>query len=458
MTTEDRFTTTLWPHAQREIVGRHPGRVVLQVSSGEARRTAEVDRARITIGAHDSNGLCIKDDAASNVHCELVLNEDGEDGAMLRDLGSKNGTWVDDFRIKEVWLPLGRSFCVGRTTITLTDVESVDVPIATVDHFGGLYGCGPQMGELFAILTRLATVELDALIVGETGTGKGLIARGLHDQSSRREGPFVVVDCTHLNKGTVESELFGHKRGSFTDATEDRPGLLEAADGGTVFFDEIGELSLALQPKLLRALEARETLRVGENTYRRFDARVIAATNCDLPRMVCQGKFRDDLYFRLSALTVRVPPLRGRGSGNIGMLADRFLDTFARERGTELRFDKAVYKLLSGFRWPGNVRQLRHVIRALSMMSANSLIRVSDIPPAELIDIDEPRSRDVDSSFAERLQKALTLPWNLARKEFGRIYAEMLLTDHAGNQTLAARSAGLSRNAFRALLKPTNEG
>lgn len=455
MPTSDRHTATLHPHAQREIVARQPGRVVLRVSTAGAHRTVDVDRARITIGAHDSNGLSIKDDAASSLHCELVLSE-GADGAMLRDLGSKNGTWVDDCSVKEIWLPLGQSFSVGRTTITLTEVASVDVTISTVNHFGQLYGCGPKMGELFATLARLANVDLDALVVGETGTGKELIARGLHEQSGRRAGPFVVVDCTRLNEGTVESELFGHCKGSFTDATQDRPGLLEEADGGTIFFDEIGELPLALQPKLLRALESRETLRVGENTYRRFDARIIAATNRDLPKMVCQGEFRDDLYFRLSALTVVVPPLRLRGSGNIGMLADLFREAFAVELRTKLHFEKSVYKLLNGFRWPGNVRQLRHVIRSLCMMSSDGHIRASDVPPGEHIDIPRRRGEDVDGFFAGSLHRALDLPWNAARKAWGRLYAEHLLTRNDGNQTLAARDAGLSRNAFRALLKATD--
>lgn len=456
MSSADRLTATLRPQPQREITARRPGRVVLQVASSGARRTAQIASPRLTIGAHASNGLTVDDDAVSSMHCELELKDDGE-GAMLRDLGSKNGTWVDDFRIKEIWLPLGRSFCVGSTTITLTEIGTVDVPISMVTNFGQLYGRGPKMGELFATLMRLADVPLDVLCVGETGTGKELIARGIHEQSSRRHGPFVVVDCTILNEGIAESILFGHCKGSFTDASRDQPGLLEQADGGTLFLDEIGDLPLEIQPKLLRALELRETRRIGEYKYRGFDARIIAATNRDLPQMVCDGTFRDDLYFRVSSMTLRVPPLRARGSGNIGMLVDLFLRTFARERGKDLRLEKSVYATLDSHPWPGNVRQLRNVVRTAAMMSEHAYIRNADLPRLDNTQSSHSKEMPRGAETTDELQRILDLPWPAARKALGKLYAERLLELKDGNQTQAARQAGLSRTAFRAILKPSDD-
>lgn len=457
MSTAERQTATLRPHGRREITARRPGRVVLQIAAAGAHRTVEVDSPRISIGAHDSNGLVIKDDAVSSMHCELALSEDREEGAMLRDFGSKNGTWVDDFRIKEIWLPLGRSFTVGSTTITVTEIAPVDVPISMVTNFGALYGRGPKMGELFAKLQRLAEVPLDVLCVGETGTGKELIARGIHEHSSRRDGPFVVVDCTILNEGIAESILFGHCKGSFTDASRDQPGLLEQADGGTLFLDEIGELPLNIQPKLLRALEMRETRRIGEYKYRGFDARLISATNRDLPRMVCEGIFRDDLYFRVSSMTLMIPPLRARASGNIGLLADLFLRRFSEERSMDLRYDKAVYRILDKYSWPGNMRQLRNVIRATAMMSEDGYIRASDIPPLKDTEL-RPAGASVKGSIdIDDLQRILGLPWTAARKALGKLYAERLLALNDGNQTQASRQADLSRSAFRAILKCDHE-
>lgn len=457
MSSADRLTATLRPQPQREITARRPGRVVLQVASAGARRTAEIASPRLTIGAHASNGLTVNDDAVSSMHCELELKDDGEEGAMLRDLGSKNGTWVDDIRIKEIWLPLGRSFCIGSTTITLTEIGTVDVPISMVTNFGQLYGRGPKMGELYAKLMRLADVPLDVLCVGETGTGKELIARGIHEQSSRRNGSFVVVDCTILNEGIAESILFGHCKGSFTDASRDQPGLLEQADGGTLFLDEIGELPLEIQPKLLRALELRETRRIGEYKYRGFDARIIAATNRDLPRMVCEGTFRADLYFRVSSMTLRIPPLRDRGSGNIGMLADLFLQAFAKERGRSLRFEKAVYALLDSYRWPGNVRQLRNTIRTVAMMSESGCIRSDDVPCLDEASTKRPIQETHEHRDSDDIHSILDLPWSAARKALGKLYAERVLKMNDGNQTHAARQAGLSRTAFRAILKPTDD-
>ncbi len=304
------------------------------------------------------------------------------------------------------------------------------------------------MGKLFSKLVRVADVDLSTLIVGETGTGKELIARGIHDASGRHDGPFVVVDCTNLNEGVAESMLFGHCKGSFTHATEDHPGLLEAVHQGTLFLDEIGELPTALQPKLLRALEGKETRRIGESDYRRFDARIIAATNRDLSTMVCQGHFREDLYFRIAQVSVHVPPLRDRNKGNVTMLADLFLARCAEERGVALRFDKKVYEALDAHSWRGNVRELYGVVRSTAMMAERSIVTAEDL---NLHGHMLPRP-NLSARHDEEFDQVLNLPWAQARRTFARIYHDRMLEACDGNKTEAADRAGMSRGGFRKLI------
>ncbi len=447
----ERSTATLREPRKLEVMVQRPGRVVLEVAKAGDLSSIEVDDRCLSVGAHPSNEVTVVDDAVSSLHCELELEDDG---AMLRDLGSKNGTWVDGCRVKELWLPLHRSFTVGHTTLTLKSVDEVEVPVSTVGRFGQLYGRGPKMGELFAQLNRIAAAHLDLLCIGETGTGKELIARGIHEQSDRRDGPFVIVDCTLLSQGLAESILFGHRKGSFTDASRDHAGLLEQADGGTLFLDEVGELPLALQPQLLRALEQKETRRIGDTQYRTFDARVIAATNRNLPHLVVEKSFRDDLYFRLAVMTLRVPPLRERGSGNIALLADLFLERCTKEHGTPLRFDKSAYTKLRDNPWKGNVRQLYNLIRTASMMSKSDHIRADDLHMLEEAFTAETPSAPFKESDLERIAESFGLHWTKARKAFGALYASHVLMENDGNQTRAAQQAGLSRSAFRALLNP----
>ena len=262
-TPKDRFTATLSELRPREIRTRRPGRIALRVKTPDGSREVEVDDACVTVGAHEASGIVVRDEAVSKLHCELTLvgNE-----LVLRDLGSKNGTWIGNVRVREVSLPTGASFTFGECMITVKGIGDVEIPISTADHFGQLYGRGAKMGELFSRLERLSTMPFDVLVVGETGTGKDLIARGLHENSDRRDGPFVVIDCTTLNEGIAESILFGHRRGTFTGAQDDHAGLLEQAHGGTLFLDEIGELPSGLQPKLLRALEQRGIRRIGASS------------------------------------------------------------------------------------------------------------------------------------------------------------------------------------------------
>ncbi len=413
--------------------------VEVKVPGGEPWRR-EYPGPRVIVGAHSSADVTLADDAVSGLHCSLEVSP-GE--VSLRDLGSKNGTWLGDVQVRDVVLPPGTSFVVGSASITLVDTAERDVPVSLAPRFGRLFGRGEKMGKLISLLERLASVDVDVLVRGETGTGKEVVARSLHDESPRADGPFIVLDCTGLNPGVVEGVLFGYKKGAFTGADTDRPGLLEEADGGTLFIDEVGELPPDLQPKLLRALENRQTRRVGESTFRPFDAKVVAATHRDLIQMVNDGSFREDLYFRLGREVV-LPPLRERGGSNVTMLADLFLDQVRdqREDGAGLRFDKSGYRELKSWPWRGNVRELKSLVRYAALVCEGTTLTAEEL-------------RRWRQPSATRAAGLTTLPLKQARLDFERRYVERLLEETGGNQSEASRRAGMNRGAFIDVLKRT---
>ncbi|MFY0540109.1 sigma 54-interacting transcriptional regulator [Nannocystis pusilla] len=289
-------------------------RVMLRVTDGPDRDAqVQTARPRLTIGRSAVNDLVLTDSSISGLHAELQLGSGGPHGAvLLRDLGSTNGTHVGGVRIREAWIEPGATIHVGKTAIAFLAEDEVQVPISRQTHFGALLGQSPGMRELFAVLERIADTDMSVLVGGETGSGKELVARALHDESPRHKGPFVVLDCSALPRELAEAAILGHRKGAFTSALESRAGAFEEAHGGTLFLDEIGELPLELQPKLLRVLDRREVQRIGETQVRKVDVRVVAATHRDLKTMVGQGLFREDLYFRLSVMTVELPPLRAR--------------------------------------------------------------------------------------------------------------------------------------------------
>jgi hypothetical protein len=257
------------------------------------------------IGTHSSNDLVVQDPAVSRFHCRLVR----EEGAWrVRDWGSLNGTRLEGVRIRDADLPADATLALGDSIVRVRAVAPVgQAVVPMIPAFGQLAGTSVPMRKLFALLEKIAPSDINVLIEGESGTGKELVANEIVQRSPRADKPFVVVDCGAISPNLVESELFGHLRGSFTGADRDRVGAFEAADGGTVFLDEVGELPVELQPKLLRAIEAREIRRVGETRPRKVNVRVISATNRDLEREVNRARFREDLYFRLAVMTVRVP-------------------------------------------------------------------------------------------------------------------------------------------------------
>ena len=440
----ERFTQTLGRLSEQEFIREKPQRLTLRVVEGNEEKLLEYGGPRVLIGAHPDADLQLGSEAVSAIHCELKVSETGV--IQLRDLGSKNGTWGGHgIRIHEADLDLGAAFTAGTATITVTRVDDENVPLSTRAGFGPLLGRGASMAELFARLARIAAVDLDTLVHGETGTGKELVARAIHDASNRADGPFIIIDSTTLNGGNVEGELFGHRRGAFTGADQDHAGLFEHAEGGTIFIDEVGDLPLDLQPKLLRALESRTTRRVGESNYRPFNARIVSATHWDLPRRVNEGLFREDLYYRLGRVQVEIPALRDRESSNISMLAEAFLERFSatRDDGMPLRFHREAYAALKRHPWHGNVRQLKNCIEAVALLCPGPIVHASDL--------------DLRSAATASGASMFERPWKEALAEFERSYAEHSLRASEGNRSEAARRAGLSRNGFSNLLKRTEQ-
>jgi two-component system, NtrC family, response regulator AtoC len=321
------------------------------------------------------------------------------------------------------------------------------------EGFESLIGVSPAFQNLLRMVQDIAGVRSTVLLVGETGTGKDLLARAIHDHSPDHEKPYQVVDCTRFPEGMIESELFGHVKGAFTGAVADKMGLLELANGGTVFLDEIGDLPLSLQAKLLRVLEEGEVRAVGGTRSKRVDVRFIAATNQDLETRVARGEFRKDLFYRLNVVTLRVPPLRDRKE-DIPILARHFLVRFAREFGKPLRdiHPSAVTDLVV-YHWPGNIRELRNVIeRAVMLCSADRLSHqdlISLLPAAPAAAEAAP-----SSSIGTEL---LHLPYSEAKQkvleEFTLRYVEGKLAVHGGNVTHAAEDSGIPRQHFQQIMK-----
>jgi transcriptional regulator with GAF, ATPase, and Fis domain len=292
------------------------------------------------------------------------------------------------------------------------------------------------------MLDKVSRADVSVLIEGESGTGKELVASQIARRSHRADGPFVVVDCSAMSRSLIESELFGHCRGAFTGAERERMGAFEAANGGTVFLDEIGELPLDMQPKLLRALEAREIRRLGETRSRKVDVRVLAATNRRLEQEVNRGTFREDLYFRLSVVTIRVPPLRERPE-DLDLLIKVFLDSFDASDSAHL-FTPELIAELARHEWPGNVRELRNYVERAVVFDAAS-------PPWQTGEPPEPTGASplppIDVSVPFKVAKEQIV------SDFERAYLTALLEKTGGNFSSAARKAGIDRMYLHRLVQ-----
>ncbi len=321
----------------------------------------------------------------------------------------------------------------------------------------GLLGVSPAMAQVFAVVEKIArSPYTTVLITGESGTGKELVARAIHNASEGVSGPFVAISCTAFQETLLESELFGHERGAFTDARERKLGLFEVADGGTLFLDEIGDMDLKVQGKLLRALEEKAIRRVGGTQAIRINVRVIAATNRDLEHLVREGRFREDLYYRLRVVPIHLPPLRERVE-DIPLLANEFLREFATQFGKAMQgFTPQAMEVLTSYPWPGNVRELRNVIERIVLLEECQWIDVPNLPRELLAHTGHASPREpLPGPLSD--QALWRLPYREAKgriiEDFERRYLIGLLHAHQGNVTRAAAAAGIPRGSLQRLLR-----
>ena len=394
------------------------------------------------VGSDPDCDFPLTDGSVSRRHARISI----EKGAVVvRDLKSRNGTFIGETRVREASTHLGTVLRMGRTYLAVQPRWMMrEVTPSTARSFGELFGESLAMREIFAILERVAKSEVTLLVEGESGTGKELVARSLHHASNRAQGPYVVFDCSAVPSELAESELFGHKKGAFSGATSDRAGAFQRASGGTICLDELGELPLDLQPKLLRVLENREVRPVGEDVPRPVDVRVVASTNRDLHAEVQRGRFRADLLYRLEVVKVRMPPLRQRPEDIPGLVA-RLLKQ-DEPKGENL-------KRLVGYGWPGNVRELRNVLdRAIALAKEGARFEdlVFNLGP----------SNDAPATIgAEFPGVAQLVPYKDAKAQllesFDHAYLTALLKRFPGNIVRAAAAAGLSRKGLYDLLERT---
>jgi len=437
-----------------ETVPQHSGPVpvprielcVEREAGKPAERTVVLEGELFRIGSHPSNDLVLTDPMVSRFHCELTR---GPGGWRVQDTASLNGTRASGVRVRDADLPLPECRLeLGESTVRVRELDATAAArLPAAPCLGSLFGASLGMRRLFELLKRVAKTDANVLIEGESGTGKELIATEIVHRSPRANKPLIIVDCGAISPTLIESELFGHVRGAFTGAERNRVGAFEAADGGTVFLDEIGELPLDMQPKLLRAIAAREIRRMGETHTRKVDVRVVAATNRRLEREINLGRFREDLYYRLSVVTVRVPPLRERIE-DIPLLVNCFLSSLEATDKAHL-FTPEVLAEMSRYDWPGNVRELRnHVERRVVLeTAAPSFGEDEGEGSAEPLAKREPQAARVDIEVPFKTAKDAMID------EFERAYLQALLGWAEGNVSRAARKAQLDRMYLHRLLQ-----
>jgi transcriptional regulator with GAF, ATPase, and Fis domain len=411
--------------------------VELVVVDGPDRgQRAVVHGGTARIGTAEGNDLRLSDRTASRVHCEIRVKPSS---ILVRDLGSTNGTLCEGLKVVEAEVPTGATLKIGASAVRIEiGDEPAFVDVSPRESFGELVGGSLEMRRVYAMLERIAPTSTTILVQGETGTGKDVVARAVHTASPRRDAPFVPIDCGAIPENLFESELFGHVRGAFSGAVNDRKGVFEEADGGTLFLDEIGELPLATQAKLLRALETRSVRRVGSNTAKPVDVRIVAATNRSLGVSVNEGAFREDLYYRLAVVEVVLPSLRSRRD-DIPVLATHFY----RALGGHGDLPQPFVASLGQRSFPGNVRELKNFIERAMLLGtiSPSHARAQRAPVAPAAGLEE--------------LAPLHLPLKEARDQwtesFEAVYVRAALKKTRGNVTHAAELAGVSRRFMQRL-------
>jgi DNA-binding NtrC family response regulator len=392
------------------------------------------------VGRGDHCHVVLDDPRVSTSHCELTATDKG---VLVRDLDSRNGTFLHQARLeKGAYLLSDARLRCGQTWLAVRVTNPEQVPISIAGSYGSLVGRSPSMRRIFARLAAVAPHDLNVVITGETGTGKELVADAIH-RASRREGPFIVVDCTTIPPSLAESRLFGHEKGAFTGAVSRQVSPFVEARGGTIFFDELGELPSEIQPKLLRALEARQIQSVGSTRYQPIDVRIVAATRRNMHEEINSKRFRDDLYHRFAQTVIHLPPLRERAE-DIPDLVVRFLTDLGDPAGVT-RIDKPSMDRLMRHDWTGNVRELRNVIVTAHALSKGGVIEVADFLSARCpngVHLSERASST--RAFAVRKSEIL--------EAFERDFFTALHSDASGNVSQMARLSGLSRPTVRQYL------
>ncbi len=411
----------------------------LEVTQGPERGKRVVfNGTPFRIGSSSECSLVLTDDTVSRHHCQVIATAEG---IRVRDDGSKNGIFAGDVRVIDSVFVKPFRLRLGATELAITPLDdTIEREQSVSERFGDLLGRSAPMRELFADLMRIAPTELSVLIEGETGTGKELVAESIHRASPRANGPYGVFDCGAVAPTLAESELFGHEKGAFTGAISARAGVFEQAEGGTIFLDELGELPRELQPKLLRVLEKREVRRVGSNRTVPIDVRLISATNRNLRAEVDLGNFREDVYFRVAATQVHVPPLRDR-LDDLPLLVQHFLERQRPPRNVE-EVPPHMWEMLRSYRWPGNVRELQNAVQRMLVTPERTLGSAPPRAPASAPPA-PPESRLEPLRIARRQ----------AVDDFERSYLQRVLGRTDGNVTRPAAIAEVARQMIQKLLK-----
>ena len=409
-----------------------------------------VNRDVFTIGSGSRNDLKIDDTTVSKRHCEIIVDESGY---QIKDLNSTNGTLVQGVRVDSAHLAPGSEIKIGKVRIVFCPLQdSSDIPLSRNEAFGCMLGKSIPMRRIFYLAETYSPTDATIMITGETGTGKEILAEEIHNHSNRSDKQFIVIDCAAISKELIESELFGHVKGSFTGAHADRQGAFELANGGTIFLDEIGDLSPDLQPKLLRVLEKREIRRVGSNKVRKIDVRIISATNRNLSTEVNENRFREDLFYRLSVVHLELPSLRHRRD-DVPLLIKRFLaDLHGEDAADQIAdFDRTM-DILKRHEWPGNVRELRNLIE-LAFYSEKRPVDLSGfLSLGHLragITASEPEINfETDRPFKDAKSELI--------ENFERTYLNDLLERNKQNISRSAREAGIERAYLQRLVRKYN--
>jgi transcriptional regulator with GAF, ATPase, and Fis domain len=442
-----------------QIIAGAAGVLIIRILNGELKGSEAILLGTVpfVIGAGFDSTLRLPDPAVSRRHLELV-NRNGI--VTAQDLGSTNGSFFEGTRFQTLQLGPGAIFRVGETELQLIAPERSDpLPPSDATSFGPLLGKSRKMRAVFSVLERAIKTDATVLVMGETGTGKELVAEAIHKASPRSSGPLVVVDCASIPSSLIESELFGHVKGAFTSAVGDRMGAFETADTGTIFLDELGELPASLQPRLLRVLETKRVKRVGANDFKQVDVRVIAATNRSLEEEVRAKRFRSDLYFRLAVIRVNLPPLRERRE-DIPVLAQEFVTRLQEQPdgSPRLELTPEIVAALTSYDWPGNVRELRNVIDQAASLSSQGLslaLQLRSRQPSGLHERKDPTPGIIVGGFFD-------LPYKEARRQaldaFELAYAQHVVEMASGNVTKAAEFAQVHRNVLHRILARAKQG